>query len=161
MRPNLNRLTSCRYIFATRYSRSGRPMNGICSFFQNCSNAAGELGPSAKIVTPRLVNFSYSSRKRANCARQYGHINPRKKASTTGLPPLKSESLMLSPCTSISSKSGASSPGVSNALICLRPPKIWPWHRQFVVVGLCVKCSIHYHLVENHNPQIEHGSRLE
>ena len=92
-------------------------MKGIFSFIQYCSNAVSEFGPIAMISTPRLVNFSYSLRKRANCARQYGHIKPRRKASTTGLLPRKSESRISLPFISSNSKSGASSPGVISLFI--------------------------------------------
>ena len=91
-------------------------MKGICSFFQYCLKVAGRLGPTARISTPRLVNFSYSSRKRANCARQYGHIKPRRNERTTGLP-RKSDKRTVLLSTSFNSKSGAISPGVINLLI--------------------------------------------
>jgi len=87
------------------------------SFRQYCSNVAGGFEPTAKMTTPRLENFSNSSRKRANCARQYGHMKPRRNASKTILHSRKLESRMRFPFTSSSSKSGASSPGVISLLL--------------------------------------------
>ena len=98
-------------------------MKGMFSFSQYCSNAVGELGPKAMTTALRLVNSSYSSRRRANCARQYGHINPRRKASTTGLP-CNSDNRIRFPNTSSISKSGARSPGVINLLTYSKTPKI-------------------------------------
>ena len=141
MRPNLKRFTSCRYIRAMRCSASGNPMKGILSFCQYCSNVAGGLGPIASTSAPRSVNFSYSSRRRANCARQYGHIKPRRNARTTGLLFRKSESLILLPFTSSSSKSGASSPGVINLFISdqffrFLPNLVEHFHCQFSGQGI-------------------------
>ncbi len=125
MRPSLKSFTCCLYFFATKWSGSAKPVNGIFSFFQYCLNATGMLGPTAMISTPRLVNFSYSSRKRANCARQYGHIKPRRNTSTTGFP-RKSDKRTFLASTSCNSKSGANSPGAMTLLIldqffCLCP----------------------------------------
>ncbi len=125
MRPNLKRFTSCLYIFATLCSGSGKPTKGILSFSQYCSNAITVFGPNARATAPRLVNLSYPSRRRANCARQYGHMKPRRNASTTGFP-RRPDKLTRFPWISSNSKSGASSPGVINLLIayqffCLLP----------------------------------------
>jgi hypothetical protein len=65
----------------------------------------------------RPTNRWWSSLRRANCARQYGHMNPRRKASTTGFFPRKSDSRTRFPLTSVNSKSGAGSPGVINLLV--------------------------------------------
>jgi hypothetical protein len=116
IRPHLNRFTSCLYLRATEWSGSGKPIKGICSFCQYCLNVEGRLGPTAKISTPWLLNSSYSSRKRANCARQYGHIKPRRKERTTGWP-RKSDKRIKFPSISLNSKSGANSPGVINLFI--------------------------------------------
>ena len=116
IRPNLKRFTSCLYVLATEWSGSGNPIKGIFSFFQYCLKMSGGLGPTARTSAPRLLNFSYPSRKRANCARQYGHIKPRKNESTTGFPRKLDKRTEL-PSTSFNSKSGASSPGVTTLLI--------------------------------------------
>ena len=134
MRPSLKSFTCCLYFLATRWSGSGRPMKGILSFFQYCLKVGRGLGPTARISTPRLSNFSYSSRRRANCARQYGHIKPRRKESTTGFP-RKSDKRWRFPCTSSSSKSGAGSPGVIKFVIGSVLSKIPPWHPLLVFAG--------------------------
>ena len=158
MRPSLKRLTSCRYVRATEWSGSGSPLNGIASFFQYCRKTGSESGPIASTSAPWLVNCPYASRRRANCARQCGHIKPRRKERTTGLP-RKSDKRMLLPSISCSSKSGASSPGVINLLIRSFLSGILRWLRQPAFAAPRARWLLRYRRVENHNRRTARGSR--
>src|SRR5829696_7366831 len=85
-------------------------------------------------------------------------MKPRRNESTTGLP-RKSDKRVVLPCTSSSSKSGASSPGVINFVIGQVLSGIVRWHLPPVFAGQGAEGSLHDRRAENHNRQTANGCR--
>ena len=112
------------------------------------------FGPIAMISTPRAANSEYPDCRRANDARQNGHMNPRRKYNNTILFPRKSESRTTLSLVLCNSKSGASSPGVINLLIESMSQKTALLHPRSAPIAHPQKSQQRYHQTETRTTRI-------